>query len=68
MFVLTSILLGLTFAVSKTMAATGLGLFGGYTIYLLATTSYLPDPLQSDVGNVAVDAVVRGSGQVVWRF
>ena len=69
MFVLTSGLLGLEFAVAKTMAAIGLGLFGGYITYLLATTGYLSNPLRSDVGDGGCGpSAVHRSGQVVWRF
>ena len=69
MFVLTSGLLGLEFAVAKKMAAIGLGLFGGYITYLLATTGYLSNPLRSDVGDGGCGpSAVHRSGQVVWRF
>jgi uncharacterized membrane protein YraQ (UPF0718 family) len=69
MFVLTSGLLGLEFAVAKTLAAIGLGLFGGFVTYLLARSGRLSDPLRPGVGNGGCGASsVREPGTVVWRF
>ncbi len=69
MFVLTSGLLGLEFAVAKTLAAIGLGLFGGYTTYALTQNGYFMDPLRPGVGNSSCGAVsLSESGSVVWRF
>jgi len=69
MFVLTSGLLGLEFAVAKTLAAIGLGLFGGYVTYLLARGGYFSDPLRPGIGNGGCGASsVRKPGPVVWRF
>ena len=69
MFVLTYGLLGLEFAVAKTLAAIGLGLFGGYVAYLLARRGYFSDPLRAGVGNGGCGASsVREPGLVVWRF
>lgn len=69
MFVLTSGLLGLEFAVAKTLAAIGLGLFGGYVTLALTRVGYLSDPLRPGVGNGGCGASsVRKPGKVVWRF
>lgn len=69
MFVLTSGLLSFEFAVAKTMAAIGLGLFGGYVTYLLAKSGYLSDPLRPGVGNGGCGAsAIRTPGPVLWRF
>lgn len=69
MFVLTFGLLGMEFAVAKTLAAIGLGLFGGYVTYLLARSGHLSDPLRPGVGNGGCGAsAVRKPGPVVWRF
>ncbi len=69
MFVLTSGLLGLEFAVAKTIAAIGLGLFGGYVTYVLTQAGYMSDPLRAGVGNGGCGgAAVRKPGPVVWRF
>ena len=69
MFVLTTGLLGLEFAVAKTFAAIGLGLFGGTVTYLLSKGGRLADPLRPGVGNGGCGgATVRQPGAVVWRF
>ena len=69
MFVLTAGLLGLEFAVAKTMAAIALGLFGGFATNALARSGFLADPLRPGVGNGGCGAgAVRAPGAVVWRF
>ena len=69
MFVLTYGLLGLEFAVAKTLAAIGLGLFGGYATYLLAGRGHFADPLRPGIGNGGCGASsVRKPGPVAWRF
>lgn len=69
MFVLTSGLLGFEFAVAKTLAAIGLGLFGGYVTLALTRAGHFADPLRPGVGNGGCGASsVRTPGKVVWRF
>lgn len=51
MFVLTTGVLGIEFAVAKTLAAVGLGVFGGYVVHLLSRAGGLADPLRQGVGN-----------------
>jgi len=69
MFVLTSGLLGFEFAVAKTIAAVGLGLFGGYTTYLLTRSGHFADPLRPGVGSGGCGASsVHAPGQVNWAF
>jgi uncharacterized membrane protein YraQ (UPF0718 family) len=69
MFVLTSGLLGLEFAVAKTLTAAGLGLFGGYATHMLLRAGYFADPLRPNVGNGGCGAsAVRKPGTVVWTF
>lgn len=69
MFVLTSGLLGFGFAVAKTIAAVGLGLFGGYVTFALTRLGHFADPLRPDVGNGGCGAsAVKSPGPVVWRF
>ncbi len=69
MFVLTSGLLGVEFAVAKTFAAIGLGLFGGYVTLVLMRLGYLEAPLRPGVGNGGCGgAAVRKPGAVAWRF
>jgi hypothetical protein len=69
MFVLTSGVLGLDFALAKTAAAIGLGLFGGFTVHLMAGTAAFAEPLREGVGNGGCGgAKVRVAKPVVWRF
>lgn len=69
MFVLTSGLLGFEFATAKTVAAIGLGLFGGFTTYALMGAGYFANPLRPDVGNGGCAAsTVRNPSHVVWKF
>lgn len=69
MFVLTTGTLGMTFAVSKTVAAIGIGMIGGYTIWALESKGWLTDPLRAGVGNGGCGAsAVRSPKQVTWKF
>ncbi|WP_127521534.1 permease [Mesorhizobium sp. Z1-4] len=69
MFVLTSGLLGAEFAIAKTAAAVGLGLFGGYVTHAVMRAGYLADPLRPGVGNGGCGAsAVRNPGPVAWKF
>ncbi|ULB12485.1 ArsP (plasmid) [Cereibacter azotoformans] len=69
MFVLTTGVLGLEFAVAKTLAAVGLGVFGGLAVHLLARSGALEDPLREGVGNGGCGGSrVRAPKPVVWRF
>ena len=69
MFVLTAGVLDLEFAVAKTFAAIGLGVFGGLVVHVLARGGALADPLREGVGNGGCGgARVRAPKPVVWRF
>lgn len=69
MFVLTTGVLGLEFALAKTVAAIGLGMFGGFVVHLLARGGALADPLREGIGNGGCGgAKVRAPKPVVWRF
>lgn len=69
MFILTSGVLGFEFAVAKTFAAIGLGLFGGFSIHLLSRFGGFNDPLRDGVGNGGCGgAKVRTPKQVFWKF
>ncbi len=69
MFVLTTGVLGVEFAVAKTLAAVGLGLFGGGVVHLIARAGGLSDPLRDGVGNGGCGASkVRSVQPVVWKF
>jgi hypothetical protein len=69
MFVLTTAVLGSEFAVAKTLAAVGLGLFGGLATLVLMRAGGLAEPLREGVGNGGCGgAKVRSAKPVVWRF
>lgn len=69
MFLLTSGVLGMDFALAKTLAAVGLGLFGGFAVHALARGGRLDDPLREGVGNGGCGGSrVRAPKPVVWRF
>jgi uncharacterized membrane protein YraQ (UPF0718 family) len=69
MFVLTAGVLNLEFAVAKTLAAIGLGAFGGLVVHGMAQGGALANPLRDGVGNGGCGgAKVRAPKPVVWRF
>ena len=69
MFVLTTGVLGIEFAIAKTLAAVGLGIFGGIVVHLLSRAGGLADPLREGVGNGGCGgAKVRSPKAVVWKF
>ncbi|WP_322889468.1 MULTISPECIES: permease [unclassified Yoonia] len=69
MFVLTAGVLDLEFAVAKTLAAVGLGVFGGLVVHLMARGGAFADPLREGIGNGGCGgARVRAPKPVVWRF
>lgn len=69
MFVLTAGVLGMEFAIAKTFAAIGLGLFGGVSIYALAKSGWLSAPLREGVGNGSCGGQTVGTPKpVTWAF
>lgn len=69
MFVLTAGVLDLEFAVAKTLAAIGLGVFGGAVVHLMTKGGAFDDPLRDGIGNGGCGgARVRVPKPVVWRF
>ncbi|WP_291731984.1 permease [Leisingera sp. F5] len=69
MFFLTAGVLGVEFAVAKTFAAVGLGLFGGFAVHLLSHSGALNDPLRDGVGNGGCGgSKMRAPKPVVWKF
>lgn len=69
MFVLTAGVLGADFAIAKTLAAVGIGLFGGYVTHALAGSGRLDAPLRPGVGNGGCGGgKVRNRRDVVWQF
>src|SRR6056297_549732 len=69
MFVLTVGVLGTEFAVAKTLAAVGLGVFGGVVVHWVGRAGGLTDPLRPGIGDGGCGgAKVRSRKDVVWRF
>ncbi|MXU66028.1 permease [Oceanomicrobium pacificus] len=69
MFVITAGVLGPEFAVAKTLAAAGIGMFGGLVVHLLSRGGAFERPLRDGVGDGGCGgARVRAPGPVVWRF
>ena len=69
MFAITSGTLGWDFAVAKTFAAVGLGMFGGFGVMLAAHTPLFADPLRARPAIGGCCGVQKPfSGQPVWKF
>jgi hypothetical protein len=69
MFVLTASVLGLNFAIGKTLAAIGVGLIGGFGTLALMRFPTFADPLREGVGNGGCGgARVRAPRPVMWPF
>jgi uncharacterized protein len=69
MFVLTAGMLGLQFAVAKTMAAIAIGLAGGFAIHALTARGLIGAPLREGLGDGGcAGASVRAPKPVKWRF
>jgi uncharacterized protein len=69
MFVLTAGLLGLQFAVAKTIAAISIGLFGGLATHILTARGDFGQPLREGLGDGGcAGAKVRAPKPVMWRF
>jgi uncharacterized membrane protein YraQ (UPF0718 family) len=69
MFVLTYGVLGVEFALAKTLAAVGLGIFGGLSVLALSRAGGLEKPLREGIGNGGCGgAKVRAPKPVHWRF
>jgi uncharacterized membrane protein YraQ (UPF0718 family) len=69
MFVLTAGVLGPEFAIAKTIAAVGLGVFGGYATLALTRSGAFASPLREGVGNGGCGASsIRDPKPPVWKF
>ncbi len=69
MFVLTAGVLGLEFAIVKTLAAVSLGLLGGIVVHLFTANGRLLDTLRDGVGNGGCgETKIRKVKPVEWRF
>ncbi|GLT09309.1 permease [Sulfitobacter porphyrae] len=69
MFAITSGTLGWDFAIAKTLAAVGIGMFGGFGVMLAANTPLFADPLRERPAVGGCCGVKKPfSGQPAWRF
>jgi uncharacterized membrane protein YraQ (UPF0718 family) len=69
MFAITSGTLGWDFAVAKTLAAVGLGLFGGFGVMLASNTALFADPLRARPAIGGCCGTQKPfSGAPQWRF
>lgn len=69
MFLLTTGVLDLEFAVAKTLTAVSLGVFGGFVVHLLSRSGALTDPLRDGIGNGGCGgSKIRAPQEVVWKF
>ncbi len=69
MFVMTSSVLGLEFAVAKTIVAISIGLLGGLGAYLLTRSGMITEVLKEGVGNGGCAGTrIREPKAVVWKF
>ncbi|MGC1497001.1 MAG: permease [Sulfitobacter sp.] len=69
MFAITSGTLGFDFALAKTLAAVGLGMFGGFGVMMAANTPLFADPLRERPAVGGCCGVKKPfSGHPVWKF
>ena len=69
MFVLTAGVLGLEFAIAKTLIALGMGLLGGTIVHVIIRSGGLRDPLREGIGNGGCGgAKVRAPKPPLWAF
>ncbi|WP_111734987.1 permease [Roseovarius amoyensis] len=68
MFLITAGTLGWDFAIAKTVAAVGLGLFGGFATMAAARTPVFADPLRERPQTGCCGARNSFGGAPVWRF
>ncbi len=69
MFVLTAGVLGVEFALAKTLAAIALGVTGGWVVHLAMGAGALADPLRPGIGDGGCGgARIRAPRPVRWRF
>ncbi len=68
MFLITSNELGLNFALAKTAAAIGLGLFGGFGVALMSGSGLFADPLRAAAAPSCGCGASSLTGRPVWAF
>lgn len=68
MFAITAGELGWGFAIAKTVAAVGMGLFGGFTLMALKNSRFLQDPLKAQTPTGCGSCCGAPKMDVNWRF
>ena len=70
MFLLTAGVLGVDFAVAKTLAAVSIGLMGGFTVRAFAGGAIFADPLKADLAPRTCCGKVKNpfAGTPAWQF
>ncbi len=68
MFLLTASILGSQFAIAKTVAAIGVGLLGGASIYLVQRFGLFEDPLKTAAPSACGTSAITSGGNVNWKF
>lgn len=69
MFIITSSALGVDFAIAKTIAAVGFGLFGGFAVMALNRTALFTDPLRETAQSGGCGCGTNPfTGKPVWAF
>ena len=69
MFVMTSSVLGLEFAIAKTIVAVSMGLLGGLGAYVLTRSGLITELLKDGIGNGGcAGSGIRNPKAVVWKF
>lgn len=67
-FLITAGALGWSFAVAKTVAAVGMGLFGGFAMYTMTRAGWFADPLRTVKAGGCCGSSSPFKGTPHWRF
>ncbi|MBT3990413.1 MAG: permease [Rhodospirillaceae bacterium] len=68
MFLMTVSILGLPFAIGKTLAAIGVGILGGSSIYALQRFGFFDDPLKVQPSSGCGTSSLAETAKVNWKF
>ena len=69
MFIITTGALGMDFAIGKTVAAVGFGLFGGFSVMAFSRSRLFADPLRADAPHGGCGCGTNPfTGRPVWKF
>jgi uncharacterized protein len=67
-FLITASALGWNFAVAKTVAAVGMGLFGGFAMYAMTTSGWFANPLRAADAGGCCGCGNPFKGKTYWKF